>query len=744
MNIQQDQRLGKYVLREPLGHGGMAEVWKAYDPHLQRNVAIKILHANLQTDPEFITRFTREAQVIASLHHPNIVKIYDFQTLRLPESGLPVAYMVMDYIEGRTLAQYIHSTSHVGKFPSPTEILHLFTSISKAIDYAHQKGMIHRDIKPANILLDAGNTTFNSMGEPTLTDFGIARLMDVNSGTVSGMWLGTPLYSSPEQAQGQTSNERSDIYSLGVILYEICTGVQPFRGETATAITWQHIHSLPMPPAFLNPTIPPAMAQVILRALAKDPTERFSSASAMVRAMAEAFHLPSSPTPASSKDADSENTPTVRVSGRFSSGPRQQGQTSPGGPRVYTPSPTPMPAFKLKRKRWPIIVLVALILLLLAGSSIGAMALFIGKHTSSTSNKPFTQVAQAVGTVYFLSSGQVNPLNSQGIDDELQVSLHNVPNPPSSKSYYAWLSSVPLTGEGAWVPLGTLQISQGNAQLPSPYNDPQHANLLLNASSFLVTEESNTVTPTAPSSNQNAWRFYSEPPVLTLTHLRHLLAGSPELAARHLDGGLAIWLLRNTEKLVEWASSARDTAYANAPDTYLIHRQIVHILDYIDGEMSVSTDMKVPNDSALLPLVHDAQIGLLGPLVTLGPPGTTYAGQVPPGYVYLIPVHLNAAVEAPQATAQQRQIAIQVNSEINQVRQDMEQARQDAKQLVNLSGSQLLTPQAKSLLNDLFVRTQSAYTGPQDPTLAQGGATGVYNNIQRMAAFQTQSYTKQA
>jgi len=215
------RKLGKYELRELLGRGGSAEVWKAYDTQLERYVALKILHTDLQNDPSFIARFQREARVIASLHHPNIVQIHDFQISQLPESTSTIAYMVMDYVEGQTLATYIRNTSRAGKFPSPSEILHLFTSISNAVDFAHHKGMIHRDIKPANVLLDSRHRSQNPMGEPILTDFGIVKLLGVNMGVTSGMWLGTPLYISPEQAQGHPGNERSDIYSFGVILYEI-------------------------------------------------------------------------------------------------------------------------------------------------------------------------------------------------------------------------------------------------------------------------------------------------------------------------------------------------------------------------------------------------------------------------------------------------------------------------------------------------------------------------------------------
>src|SRR6266481_2348024 len=180
----------------------------------------------------------------------------------------------------------------IGKLPSPTDIVQLFTPICIALDYAHQKGIIHRDIKPANILLDKHKTNHYAMGEPLLTDFGFAQLMGVTSGTVSGMWLGTPLYISPEQAQGHPGNEQSDIYSLGVILYEICTGVQPFQGESMPAIMLEHINTMPTPPDLINPNIPPALTHVILRCLAKDPAARFNNASIIIAAVTEALGIP--------------------------------------------------------------------------------------------------------------------------------------------------------------------------------------------------------------------------------------------------------------------------------------------------------------------------------------------------------------------------------------------------------------------------------------------------------------------
>src|SRR6266571_2922470 len=253
MSMEPLRRLGKYELRERLGQGGMAEVWKAFDTQLKRYVAIKILHPKLLEDPNFVTRFELEAQLIASLHHPNIVQIHDFQVSRPPESDRTLAYMVMAYIDCETLARYIGHTSAQGKIPSPVEIVNLFTSISLAIDYAHGLGMVHRDIKPANILLDKRNTARNPMGEPILTDFGIAKLQGNATLAATHGWLGTPLYLSPEQAQGLPSDRRSDLYSLGIIAYEMITGVPPFRGDNALSIMMQHYSAMPTPPAAVNP-----------------------------------------------------------------------------------------------------------------------------------------------------------------------------------------------------------------------------------------------------------------------------------------------------------------------------------------------------------------------------------------------------------------------------------------------------------------------------------------------------------
>jgi hypothetical protein len=272
--------------------------------------------------------------------------------------------------------------------------------------------------------------------------------------------------------------------------------------------------------------------------------------------------------------------------------------------------------------------------------------------------------------------------------------------------------------------------------------------LLLYANRFLVTEEDSNPLPLDPSLDVHTWRFSSSPPQTTLIHLRHLLANSPELQLRQLQGGLAIWFLRNTEKVEEWAVSARDdllnsSVNGSVPDTGAIHNQLIRILDFIDGASYVQTD--VPANTPLLVGPYDAQVALVGPAPAMKPAGYLYngKGEVPPGYVYLIETHMNAAVSLPQATSEQRQLAIQIDTALSQVSSYLEQVRQDAKQLVSLQGSQLVTPRAQFLLNDMAAAAQQAYAGPIAPSAnqSQGGAVWIYGSIQRLAIFEVQPYT---
>lgn len=276
------RRLGKYELQQQIGKGNVGEVWKARDLSTRQDVAIKILHSDFQSDSHFMERFTHTGPLIAALEHPNIVRVHEVNISRSSQTNETTAYIAMDYIEHTTLAQYIHTTTQRGQMPSVADITYLFSSIGAAVDYAHQHGLVCGTLKPGNILLNQQRTTSYAAGEPMLTDIGIAQVL----GSIAN--AGSPLYISPEQASGYPVTNSSDMYALGIILYEICTGVPPFRGENMASILMQHINTLPTPPILINPAIPPDLSEVILRAMAKDPTMRFPYATTLAYAIAEA------------------------------------------------------------------------------------------------------------------------------------------------------------------------------------------------------------------------------------------------------------------------------------------------------------------------------------------------------------------------------------------------------------------------------------------------------------------------
>jgi serine/threonine protein kinase len=261
-------RLGRYEIRERLGKGGMAAVYKAWDTNLERWVAVKVLHEHLADEADFKTRFEREAKVVASLNHPNIVQVYDFDVIE--RNGAPVYYMVMAYIPGRSLKSIMDEKHGMGERLPLAEIDKIMREVCGALSYAHGQGMVHRDVTPGNIL-------FNEQGQAVLADFGIARMVSGARLTQTGMTSGTPLYMPPEQGIGAGGDHRSDIYSLGVILYEMLVGEAPYNGDSAVAIIMKHINEPVPSPLDKNMDVSPAMEAVVLRALSKDPEDRYPS-----------------------------------------------------------------------------------------------------------------------------------------------------------------------------------------------------------------------------------------------------------------------------------------------------------------------------------------------------------------------------------------------------------------------------------------------------------------------------------
>lgn len=257
---------GRYEVIERIGAGGMAIVYKAKDLLLNRIVTIKVLREQFLSDDDFIRRFRREAQSAASLSHANIVSIYD-----VGKDG-DVEYIVMEYVEGRNLKEIIRSFAPL----TPDQALNLTKQIAEAINHAHEHHIIHRDIKPHNILVTED-------GRAKVTDFGIARAVTAATVTHAGDIVGSVHYLSPEQARGVQSNEQSDLYSLGIILYELLTGSVPYDGETPIAIALKHLQEQPEYPSKLNPKITPALEAMIMKAIAKNPQQRFSSAKAFLQ-----------------------------------------------------------------------------------------------------------------------------------------------------------------------------------------------------------------------------------------------------------------------------------------------------------------------------------------------------------------------------------------------------------------------------------------------------------------------------
>ncbi|MFD7615855.1 protein kinase [Streptomyces sp. NPDC059802] len=345
---------GRYQLRDLLGEGGMASVYLAYDTALDRQVAIKTLHTELGREQSFRERFRREAQAVAKLQHTNIVSVFDTGEDELGGALMP--YIVMEYVEGQPLGSVLQADiQHHGAMPAD-RALKVTSDVLAALDTSHEMGLVHRDIKPGNVMM-------TKRGVVKVMDFGIARAMQsgVTSMTQTGMVVGTPQYLSPEQALGRGVDARSDLYSVGIMLFQLLTGRIPFDADSPLAIAYAHVQEEPVAPSTINRSITPAMDALVARALKKNPNERFPSAAAMQDEIARVLAASGSTgapviiagggAPANSgSGVGSAVFPPVDQSGGmpqsvqtpYQPGPYQPGaQPGPYGPATQAPTPAP-------------------------------------------------------------------------------------------------------------------------------------------------------------------------------------------------------------------------------------------------------------------------------------------------------------------------------------------------------------------------------------------------------------------
>ena len=355
-----DRRLlaGRYRLEQLVGHGGMARVYRATDLVLDRPVAVKIMAAQLTRDPVFVKRFRREAQAAAGLNHPGIVAVFD------TGADGDVHYIVMEQVEGRTLGGILREG------PIPLDrALGIAEDVCSALDVAHANGLVHRDVKPGNIMVTPS-------GSVKVMDFGIARAVSADTLTHTAAMLGTATYLSPEQASGAPVDSRSDVYSLGVVLYEMLARRPPFSAESPVALAFKHVREAPAPPSSLNAALGPDVDAVVLRALAKDPDLRYASAEEFGRAIHE---LRTGSGGASAPTEPVWIEPTAALPGPAATAPLPVAHSAPA--QATHPSP--------RRRRWPFVIAASIVLVALA-VSVGFLAGGWGRPTTDTSASPTT------------------------------------------------------------------------------------------------------------------------------------------------------------------------------------------------------------------------------------------------------------------------------------------------------------------------------------------------------------------
>jgi serine/threonine protein kinase len=538
--------LGKVRIDSLLARGGIAEVYLGEHVALQREVAVKILRNQYEDDTELLERFQREARVVAKLRHSNIVQVFDFDSTT---DNRP--YLVMEYVPGISLSRYLHVLhGRNGRLELPV-ISRIITQVAHALQYAHESGVIHRDVKPGNILLTsrtekvmAGKPLPGDF-EPILTDFGLVRFLNSSRQTTTGVIAGTPAYMSPEQARGEPADERTDIYSLGIVLYELLAGHIPFDGETTMSIILKHVTEPPPP----IPGIPYELQYVLNRALAKKPEDRFQTTNDLANAFA-----------ASIKGMGDSDT-------IMETSPRETTHITTIG---YKEKPK-------QQRRWAPFLLAGTVVALFSGF-LFFRDTFSPSAPTPTQLSPTQSLAVAATVVEStptpppIPPGVIHFQDGTSILDQDSIKALAMVVPPDGSHYEFWFS-----GGREWKSFGILLINvNGTGELIS--KEATGLNLLSLYDQAYVTLELNSDLDAKPS---NLIAYSSVLPAEGLTHLRQMLVSSSET-----PNGIALIQGLNSEiELIDQLARGMQSAYQRGNETST-RKNAEAILNLMAGDQS--------------------------------------------------------------------------------------------------------------------------------------------------------------